>query len=256
MTIRSQVNTDDIYFNGRLGRFGNSVAGHLQVRNLGRSRVVIQASSLSVQGIMASDVNLTINTSINGANGLDVGVRENDNWYGVFVIVNEDASNVAGLVSLSDTPALPEGYSSFRRVAWFRAIDNEVRPFEKVGEKTFYSESPLLYTNPGSGTGKQALNLDFSDQFPPGTKMGSFSVWGQVTNSQGDILFRESALFDYSSVAWVYSPLNNLDGALRGGGAGDSTFNTFFWTVSQNRTIDVSWAALSTIKIWANGYIG
>lgn len=62
---------------------------------------------------------LVINTTINGANGLDTGTLAGSSWYYEYIISN--GSTVAGLASLSATaPALPSGYTFFMRVGAMR----------------------------------------------------------------------------------------------------------------------------------------
>ena len=60
----------------------------------------------------------TLNTAVNGANGLDTGTLAVSSSYYVFVIGSStNAAPTATLLSLSSTaPLLPKGYDSFRRI--------------------------------------------------------------------------------------------------------------------------------------------
>lgn len=68
---------------------------------------------------VAKAVNLTINTTTSGVNGLDTGSIANDTWYAVWLIYN--GTTVSGLLSLSGTsPTLPAGYTYKARAGWVR----------------------------------------------------------------------------------------------------------------------------------------
>jgi hypothetical protein len=71
--------------------------------------------------VKVSSVNVTINSGINGANGLDAGTIAAASWYAVYVIYNANTTTTAGLISLTPSvPTLPSGYAFFARVGWFR----------------------------------------------------------------------------------------------------------------------------------------
>lgn len=63
---------------------------------------------------------VTINSAVNGANGLDTGSLANTTWYAVYIIGSSTNSTVtAALLSTSATaPTLPKGYDIFRRIGW------------------------------------------------------------------------------------------------------------------------------------------
>lgn len=64
-------------------------------------------------------VNLTINTAVTGANGIDVGSIAASTWYSVWAIYN--GTTTSGLVSLSATaPTMPNGYTYKARIGWIR----------------------------------------------------------------------------------------------------------------------------------------
>jgi hypothetical protein len=67
----------------------------------------------------APSVNITIQTGVSGAGGLDTGTIANSTWYSVWVIYN--GTTVSGLLSLSATsPTMPSGYTYKARVGWVR----------------------------------------------------------------------------------------------------------------------------------------
>lgn len=77
------------------------------------------ADSTNAQ-IIDVTVPLNADITVNGANGLDVGVEAPDSWYALYVIDGPGVA-VASLLSLSFVaPTLPVGYTVFRRVGAVR----------------------------------------------------------------------------------------------------------------------------------------
>ena len=91
------------------------------------SKVDVAAREIMLQDgghdpFWTNNVNLTIDITHNGANGLDAGTEAPDRWYYIWVIAHSPGQ-VAGLLSLSsDNPTLPPGYQ-FR--AFVGAIQND-----------------------------------------------------------------------------------------------------------------------------------
>lgn len=82
-------------------------------------QIVVADAAGKIRGVSA--VNVTIDTSAAGLNGLDTGALAGSTWYAVFVIFNPSTDAVAGLVSLSaSAPTLPVGYTHFARIGWVR----------------------------------------------------------------------------------------------------------------------------------------
>ncbi|MCE4053469.1 phage tail protein [Pseudomonas sp. Au-Pse12] len=105
----------------------NAVVGickALKVSASGLSSIVnVMADQLVVGNDLSfktlGDVNLTINATAMGANGLDTGLLTGSTWYSVWVIWG--GAGVAGLLSLSEkAPVLPVGYTHKARVSWTR----------------------------------------------------------------------------------------------------------------------------------------
>lgn len=69
---------------------------------------------------MALDELTTLNTAVNGANGLDAGDLANDTWYAVHLIgSSHNFAQPAVLLSLSTTaPTMPVNYDAFRHIGW------------------------------------------------------------------------------------------------------------------------------------------
>jgi len=65
---------------------------------------------------------LTADITTSGKDGLDTGTESGDTWYAIFVICDKaDVNTPASLLSLSaNSPTLPSGYDTFRRIGWVR----------------------------------------------------------------------------------------------------------------------------------------
>lgn len=70
--------------------------------------------------VTARAVNVTVNSTASGANGLDTGTLAASTWYAVWLIRKPDGTT-AGLFSLSATaPTMPSGYTFKARLGWVR----------------------------------------------------------------------------------------------------------------------------------------
>jgi len=66
-------------------------------------------------------VNLTVDITASGANGLDDGDEAANTWYSIWVIFKPTTNTIAGLLSTSATaPTMPADYTKKRRVGWVR----------------------------------------------------------------------------------------------------------------------------------------
>jgi hypothetical protein len=73
-------------------------------------QVDIDADELLLSGHKVAGVNLTVDITASGANGLDAGAEANSTWYHLWVIYN--GTTAAGLLSTSATaPTIPGGYT-------------------------------------------------------------------------------------------------------------------------------------------------
>lgn len=104
---------------------GQSPAGHLYGFGVtvGAVYVTIAPGAARADDDTADirrDSTITIDSAFNGVNGLDTGVLGVNAWYRVYVIYNETTGQVGGLMSVSNSPDMPNGYSHKRRVGWAR----------------------------------------------------------------------------------------------------------------------------------------
>jgi len=85
------------------------------------SQVDIDADNLWVEGYDLTSINLTVDITNSGANGLDTGSEANSTWYYLYAIYDPTGDNTAGLLSVSATsPTLPGDYTKKRLVAAVR----------------------------------------------------------------------------------------------------------------------------------------
>lgn len=88
------------------------------------SKIDVDADAVTVEtdsgvAYRLTSVDVTIDCSTTGANGLDSGSLGNSAWYAVFIIYNPTSNTVAGLASTSaSSPTMPSGYTAKARLGW------------------------------------------------------------------------------------------------------------------------------------------
>lgn len=100
---------------------GNFIVAHenLICSNPSASTIDIDATAVSVRDssgdtLRLTSINLTVDITVVGENGLDAGSEASSTFYHYFVIFNPDTLTTSGLFSLSPTaPALPLGFTFF-----------------------------------------------------------------------------------------------------------------------------------------------
>ena len=123
--------------------------------------------------IFISGPSVTIDLTVNGANGLDTGSKANSTWYHVYLISN--GATTAGLASLSSTsPTLPSGYTYFMRVGamqtdgsgnLYRTIQKGNKASYVITSTTNTASFPFATVNSStssSWTAKQATGNGFA----------------------------------------------------------------------------------------------
>ncbi|WP_017906157.1 phage tail protein [Pseudomonas asplenii] len=126
-----------------------------------------------VSSRVLNGVNVSINATAMGANGLDTGGVTASTWYSVWVIWG--GSGVAGLLSLSaNNPVLPAGFTHKARVTWTRTdstANKFLLSFVQAGNSVQYkiaagSNVPNLPVM-ASGTVSPAADVSISAFVPP-----------------------------------------------------------------------------------------
>lgn len=142
---------------------------------------LIDISALSV---------LTVNLATSGvANGLDAGSEAADTWYAVYIIIDPTGVNpVAALLSLNATsPALPSGYSAFRRLGWVRNNpSSDIIDFQQHGEGThrryFYLNSVDERFALSGGSATTPTLVDLSTLIPVTSFIASLGIKQNAAN--------------------------------------------------------------------------
>lgn len=104
--------------------------------------------------IMTVTAPITLDITVPGLNGLDVGAVGNNQWYWVWLIQNRTTGQVGGVLSLSEAaPVLPAGFTA-RRVVYAVPTDNiaQIDPCYCLGNgrrKDFYWQTPEIWLGPG-----------------------------------------------------------------------------------------------------------
>lgn len=97
---------------------------------------------------LAESVNLTVDLTVAGANGLDTGTEAVSTMYYLWVIYNPTTATVAGLLSLSSTtPTMPSGYTYKRRVGeCYNDSGGNIIKFNRAGDKVWLEDPAAIYT--------------------------------------------------------------------------------------------------------------
>lgn len=84
------------------------------------STITMTADKIVVGGRVKSSLNLTLDITDSGENGLDTGVEANSAWYSLWCIYNPTSDTFSGLISASETsPTMPSGFTYKRRIGFF-----------------------------------------------------------------------------------------------------------------------------------------
>jgi hypothetical protein len=129
--------------------------------------------------LKATSVNLVIDITASGANGLDTGSKANSTWYYIFVIMKADGTT-AGLLSLSSTtPTMPTGYAYMGLVGavMVNGSGNFIT-FSQKGKKV--CSVVVLLVNAGTASTPTLVNLS---TVPPTATAVYLKVVGASTSS-------------------------------------------------------------------------
>jgi hypothetical protein len=114
---------------------------------------------------------VSINSAVNGANGLDTGTLAASTWYYIYEIGSSiNAQQPAALLSASATaPTLPQGYDVFRLIGyWLTDGSAHFLKGYQVGNASFRQhvwDTPIQVITNGAAT--SATAVDLSSAVPP-----------------------------------------------------------------------------------------
>jgi len=121
------------------------VPNGLYVRIIADYISLFNASYLTV---VVKSINVIVDITAVGADGLDSGSMAANTWYSIWVIYNKTTETTAAIISLNaSSPVLPSGYTYFARVGWARTTSsaNQLRHMDQFGGKVNYLFDSGMY---------------------------------------------------------------------------------------------------------------
>jgi hypothetical protein len=188
--------TTDVSFSGSLSGLGNAVTSSLIVQTQNFEQIQVLAEALSIQDVIVSDVDVLANINIVGENGRFPAsvLKTPDSWYTIFVLTNDDGSDVTCVMSDSaELSELPAGFTKFRKVGWFRTdLFSDIREFVKMNGEYLYK-----YTDPFKIAVPQGLTqYTWDTHFPPDDNVQTAIL--QVN------LFRTGWIYGKTNRFWIH----------------------------------------------------
>ena len=134
-------------------------------------QIDIDADTLQVDEYSLASINLTVDITQSGVNGLDTGAEAANTWYALLVIYNPTTKAIAGLFTISpSSPTLPAGYTKYRRVGWVRndASSNFLK-FYHNGDWWYWDIHHNVLTTQSAAT--SWTDVDCSSYVPPTSEL-------------------------------------------------------------------------------------
>jgi hypothetical protein len=182
----------------------NVIADHknLVCKYVTASTVDIDADAVLLESgelvYKASSVNLTVDITASGANGLDTGSEASSTWYYLWVIYN--GSTVASLLSTSSTaPTMPSGYTNGYKGLVGSVYNDSGSDFDNFYQSGTRVAAPFV-TMLTNGSATTATAIDLSAVVPPIARIatGSLRVGeaGGTTNANASIYADSGGLLE------------------------------------------------------------
>lgn len=136
-----------------------------------------------------TSVNLTIDITAGGANGLDGGAEGANTWYSIWVIFKPTTNTIAGLLSESATaPTMPADYTKKRRVGWVRNDNgSDFLKFYQIGNWWWWDIHYNVLTTVNAAT--TWTDIACSSYIPSTSNLMIVSVYSADTNGEGTDTF-------------------------------------------------------------------
>ena len=165
----------------------------LIIKYAGTATVDIDATHICVQGFKKESLNLTVDITASGANGLDTGSEAVSTWYTIWVICNPSTLAFAGILTAGDSPTMPAGYTLKRLVSYvYNNAGGHFVAFTHIGDVYRYDAGTEVVTAGGS---TNTLDIDLSAVIPDGVK----EVFGKTLSNGGALTwFANDVTFDNS----------------------------------------------------------
>jgi hypothetical protein len=167
--------------------------------DLTSAQIAVSTGAGAIQ--ILSNISVTIDITVSGANGLDTGSEAASAWYYIYVIYNSSTATAAGLFSTSSTsPTLPSGYTYSSCVGSVRN-DASSNFFEFEQRNQFvYSSNTLV----SAGTSATLTNVSISTAVPPDAVTVNIEAQFRTTSGTSVIsvvVGPSASLGDWSEVA-------------------------------------------------------
>jgi hypothetical protein len=134
------------------------------------------------EGYGTDNSSTSLNAAVNGLNGLDTGSLAASTMYGVYIIADSSGKHATGAILSANqtTPALPFGYDSYRRIAFWPTDSSShfLLGYYSVGGvgtavRTFFYDAPQA-TAVTAGAETSATNVNLIKFVP---NFNNFPVW-------------------------------------------------------------------------------
>jgi len=210
--VISQVDGKDIVTADKLSTAQLSIAfRNLKIQVTSNTSATITADAITLidsssQATMVTGVDLTLDTSANGANGLDTDSLAASSWYYLYVIYG--TSGTACLMSASaTTPTLPSGYTYYSRVGAVRTNSSSYlyrmiqygRSVQYIVDGTILTGSRSIASGSTSGA---YVACSVSSLVPPTASKIYYSV--QHTSTAGFVILAPNA--NYGAITSTTNP--------------------------------------------------
>jgi hypothetical protein len=149
-------------------------------------QVDIDANEIRIDGgYTEANLNLTVDITASGANGLDTGSEAASTWYHLWVIYNPTTDTWAGLLSISSTaPTLPSGYTKKGYVgAIYNDGSSNLISIYQIGKRVNRSYTQAL----ADGTATSYTEVSLAAIIPTTAKLITGIATANVLNKQSFI---------------------------------------------------------------------
>lgn len=162
-----------------------------------------------------TSINLTVDITASGVNGLDTGSEAANTWYSIWVIYKPATNTIAGLLSTSEaSPTMPSGYTKKRMVGHvrnnaasnFSIIENFGDDFHDRGDPSPDADDFGLGDFNTDGNWH---DMDLSPYIPPGAKLSLFLIYIEDALTQSWLEFRRKGSTTEKNVSSVTTQVAN-----------------------------------------------
>jgi hypothetical protein len=155
------------------------VCKYVTVTTVDIDATAVQLLTTDGSAYKAESVNLTVDITASGANGLDTGSEATSTWYYLWVIYN--GTTVAGLLSTSSTtPTMPSGYTYKGLVgAVYNDSGSAFDDFHQVGGTVASIKVAVV----SGGTSTSYTSVGLSASVPTNAKRANLSLYAFDTDT-------------------------------------------------------------------------